>query len=196
MSVCRDDEVFDEMEYKISQLIQEKINPVDPQVQETYIHVLTASKQSRSSYASALEENEYAVANFVDSFLDYLIDLLGSYNSFQVQVKEQMLKLHQKKRFMSIVLKKKFNELHDELKDLIGVVACDAGILMFTLSPNEMKEGLTEETDLALFHLLKVLKYIMAEVAYMYPLTSSSSFSFPRTNELGSVGKSKGASKL
>ena len=43
-----DEEVYNEMEFEISQLMYKKIDPVDLQVQETYIHVLTASKLSRS----------------------------------------------------------------------------------------------------------------------------------------------------
>ncbi|CDP11548.1 unnamed protein product, partial [Coffea canephora] len=45
---------------------------------------------------------------------------------------------------------------------------------------------LPKEIDLAVFHLHKVLKYMVAEVAHNYPLKSPySSFNYPRPNELG-----------
>ncbi|KAL3515642.1 hypothetical protein ACH5RR_022544 [Cinchona calisaya] len=52
-----DEQQCNKMRVEISQLIHKKINPVDPQVRETYIHVLTVSKLSRSlSQASSGEE--------------------------------------------------------------------------------------------------------------------------------------------
>ncbi|XP_027178495.1 putative late blight resistance protein homolog R1A-3 [Coffea eugenioides] len=191
ISICRfdglDEQVFNQMESEISRLIHEKINPLDAQVRETYIHVMTASKkQSRSSYALALEENEHPVlVEFVNSLLYYLMDLLESCGSFQVPVKDQMLKLHRGVRCLRFLLKQEL-KLGDEINDLTGVMVCDAGILIFSLSINEIKEGLPEETDLGLFHFHKVLKYMMAEAAHNYPLTSPySSSNYPRSNELG-----------
>lgn len=184
-----DEEVCNAMEFEISQLLHEKIDPVDPQVQETYIHVLTASKLSRSSHNLALEENKNLVAKFIVCLLDYIMDLI-SHNSILVPVKDQMLKFHQGVRFLSILLsqqQERFNELHDELKDLIRIVVCDAGIMTFSLSVNEIEIGLAKETDLELFHLLKVLEVIKGEVTQIYPVTSPSSYRFPRTNELGSI---------
>ncbi|XP_027079286.1 putative late blight resistance protein homolog R1A-4 [Coffea arabica] len=191
ISICQfdrlDEQVFNQMESEISRLIHEKINPLDPQVRETYIHVLTASKkQSRSSYALALVENEHPVlVEFVNSLLEYLMDLLESYGSLQAPVKDQMLKFHRGIKYLSILLKQE-EKLHDEIKDLIGVMVCDAGILIFSLPINEIKEGLLEETDLGLFHFHKVLKCMMAEAARNYPLTSPySSSNYPRSSELG-----------
>ncbi|XP_027073474.1 putative late blight resistance protein homolog R1A-3 [Coffea arabica] len=191
ISICRfdrlDEQVFNQMESEISRLIHEKINPLDPQVRETYIHVMTASKkQSRSSYALALEENEHPVlVEFVNSLLYYLMDLLESCGSFQVPVKDQMLKLHRGVGCLRFLLKQEL-KLGDEINDLIGVMVCDAGILIFSLSINEIKEGLPEETDLGLFHFHKVLKCMMAAAAHNYPLTSPySSSNYPRSNELG-----------
>ncbi|CDP08422.1 unnamed protein product [Coffea canephora] len=176
------------MESQIYQLIH-KIDPVHPQVRETYIHVLQASKLSRSSCVLALEENKNPVADFVDYLLYTIMELEQSYTSFPVPVKDQVLKLHEGVRFLGILSQQqeKFNELNDEMKDLARVAVSDAGIMIFSLSMNEMKEGLSKETDLALSHLLGVLELIIAEVGHNYPLPSSSSLSFPRTNELGSL---------
>ncbi|XP_071915566.1 putative late blight resistance protein homolog R1B-13 [Coffea arabica] len=191
--ICRswfqrhDEQVCNEMESEISQLIHKKIDPVDPQVRETYIHVLVASKLSRSSYTLAMKENKHLVAEFIDYLLHSLMELLQSYTRFLVPVKDQMLKLHEGVRFLIILLSRqqeKFDELNDEMKNLIGVVVSDAGIVIFSLSANEMKDDLLKETDLMLSHLLEVFKLIIVEVGHIYPLPSSS-LSFPRTNELG-----------
>ncbi|XP_027177990.1 late blight resistance protein R1-A-like [Coffea eugenioides] len=180
--------VCKKMEPQIYQLIH-KIDPVHPQVRETYIHVLQASKLLRSSCVLALEENKNPVADFVDYLLYTIMELEQSYTSFPAPVKDQVLKLHEGVRFLGILSQQqeKFNELNDEMKDLARVAVSDAGIMIFSLSMNEMKEGLSKETDLALSHLLKVLELIIAEVGHNCPLPSSSSLSFPRTNELGSL---------
>ncbi|CDP20159.1 unnamed protein product [Coffea canephora] len=191
ISICLsdydDEQAVNRMESEIYQLIHEKINLHDLQVRETFVHVLTASKkQPRSSYDLALQKNDDpVVGQFIGSLCYYLIDLLGSYASFQVPVKDQILKLHEGLRYLDILLKQE-EKLGDEIKDLIGVAVSDVGILTFSLSVNEIKEGLPEETDLGVFHLHKVLKYMVAEVAQNYPLKSPySSFNYPRPNELG-----------
>nr|XP_027076876.1 putative late blight resistance protein homolog R1A-3 [Coffea arabica] len=177
--------VCNEMESQISGLIRKEIDPVHPQVRETYIHVLTASKLSRSSHTSVLEKNKHLLANFIDRLLYNVMELLEHFPSFSVLVKDQMLILHEGVRFLRNLFgqqQEEFDGLHDQMKDLIGFVACDAGIVILSLSPTEMIEGLAKETDLALFHLVKVLKFIMAEFAQIYPPPS---FCFPWTNELG-----------
>ncbi|XP_027062376.1 putative late blight resistance protein homolog R1A-3 [Coffea arabica] len=191
ISVClfyHDEQVANRLESEIYKLIHEKINLFDLQVRETFVHVLTASKkQPRPSYALALQKNEdHVVGQFVGSLRDYLMDLLGSYASFQVPVKDQILRLHEEIRCLGILLKQE-EKLGDEMKDLIGaVVVSDVAILTFSLSVNEIKEGLPEETDLGVFHLHKVLKYMVAEVAHNFPLKSPyPSFNYPRSNELG-----------
>ncbi|XP_071915951.1 putative late blight resistance protein homolog R1B-23 isoform X2 [Coffea arabica] len=191
ISICLsdydDEQAVNRMESEIYQLIHEKINLHDLQVRETFVHVLTASKkQPRSSYDLALQKNEDpVVGQFIGSLRDCLMDLLGSYASFQVPVKDQILRLHEEIRCLAILLKQE-EKLGDEIKDLIGVVVSDVGILTFSLFVNEIKEGLPEETDLGLFHLHKVLKYMVAEVAHNFPLKSPySSFNYPRPNELG-----------
>ncbi|XP_027178107.1 putative late blight resistance protein homolog R1A-3 [Coffea eugenioides] len=190
ISICMfdyDEQVANRMESEIYQLMHEKINLLDLQVRETFVHVLTASKkQARSSYDLALQKNEdHVVGQFIGSLRDYLMDLLGSYASFQVPVKDQILRLHEEIRCLAILLKQE-EKLGDEIKDLIGVVVSDVGILTFSLSVNEIKEGLPEKTDLGLFHLHKVLKYMVAEVAHNFPLKSPySTFNYPRPNELG-----------
>nr|XP_027077144.1 putative late blight resistance protein homolog R1A-10 [Coffea arabica] len=104
---------------------------------------------------------------------------------FQVPVKDHILKLHQGIRYLSTLLKQE-EKLDDEMKDLLGLAVRDAGILIFSLSVNEIKESLPRETYLRLFHLHKVLKYMMADLAHNYLVTSPySSFNYRRSNELG-----------
>ncbi|XP_071914019.1 uncharacterized protein [Coffea arabica] len=190
--ICRslfqrdDEQVSNEINTEISQVIQQMIDPADPHVQETYKHVLTASQLSRSSYTFAMEENKHLVVEFIDYLLHSLMELLVYYTSFIVLVKDQMLKLRESVKFLITLLSRqqeKFDELNDKMKDLIGVMVSDIGIVIFSLSVNEMKEGLSKEIDLALSHLLEVLKLITAEVGHIYPLPSSL-LSFPKTNEL------------
>ncbi|XP_027177897.1 putative late blight resistance protein homolog R1B-17 [Coffea eugenioides] len=180
-------EVCKETRLQISRLIDEKINPGDPQVRETYIHVLTAAKLSRSSDISDLEKNKHLVADFMEYLVSNIMELLESCTSTPVPIMNQMLKFVEGLRFLTILLRhqEKFKELCHEMKNLIGVVACDAAVVIFSLSVNQIKEGLAKETDLDLFHLLKVLKFVRAEVTD--PVTSFSPFGFPRTNELGSM---------
>ncbi|XP_027177925.1 putative late blight resistance protein homolog R1A-3 [Coffea eugenioides] len=174
--VIDNDEVWKEMELQISQLMHEKINPGDPQVRETYIHVLTAAKLSRSLNISDLEKNKHLVADFMDRLVHNIKELLKSCTNILVPIMNQMLKLLDELRFLTILLRhqEKFKELCREMKNLIGVVACDAAVVIFSLS-----------ADLGLFHLLKVIKFIRAEVTD--PVTSFSPFGFPKTNELGSM---------
>ncbi|XP_027075860.1 putative late blight resistance protein homolog R1A-3 [Coffea arabica] len=183
-----DKEVQNETELQISRLIDEKINPGDPQVRETYIHVMTAAKLSRSADISALEKNKHLVADFMYRLVPNFVELLNSRTNILVPIMNQMLKLLDGLRFLTILLRhqENFKELCHALKNLIGVVACDAAVVIFSLSVNQIKEGLAKETDLALFHLLKVLKFIRAEVTDPVTLLFSP-FGFPRTNELGSM---------
>nr|XP_027073934.1 putative late blight resistance protein homolog R1A-3 [Coffea arabica]XP_027073935.1 putative late blight resistance protein homolog R1A-3 [Coffea arabica]XP_027073936.1 putative late blight resistance protein homolog R1A-3 [Coffea arabica]XP_027073937.1 putative late blight resistance protein homolog R1A-3 [Coffea arabica]XP_027073939.1 putative late blight resistance protein homolog R1A-3 [Coffea arabica] len=187
----RNEKVRDEMQFEISQLIHKMIDPVDPQVREIYTHVLEASKLSKSSDTLAVKENRHLLVEFIDYLLQSIMGIISEcYTSFLDAVKDQMLKLIEGVRFLSVLLsleQGKFDELNDAMIDLIGVAVSDAGIVTFSLSANEMKEGLCKDTDLALSNLLQELQLIIAEAAHVYPLTSSSSLSFPRTKELGSL---------
>ncbi|XP_071916191.1 late blight resistance protein R1-A-like [Coffea arabica] len=184
-----DNELQNETELQISRLIREKINPGDPKVLETYIHVLTASKLSRSSDTSALEKSKQTVADFMDYLVQNTAELLQPCTGTPVPIMNQMLKIVEGLRFLTILLRhqEKFKELCHEMKNLIGIVACDAAIVIFSLFVNQIDEGLAKETDLVLFHLLKVFKLIRAEFTQVYPLTSVSRFGFPRIRELGSM---------
>ncbi|CDP19994.1 unnamed protein product [Coffea canephora] len=153
------------------------------------IYSMTAAKLSRSSNISDLEKNKQLVADFMDYLVPTIRELVESCASTLAPIMNQMLKLLEGLRFLTILLRhqEKFKELCHEMKNLIGIVACDAAIVIFSLFVNQIEEGLAKETDHALFHLLKVLKLIRAEFTQVYPLTSVSGFGFPRICELGSM---------
>nr|XP_027075768.1 putative late blight resistance protein homolog R1C-3 [Coffea arabica] len=188
-SVYFEKEVVNDIQSEISQL-QQKIKLVDPQFRVTSVRVLKASKKlSRSPLTFTPEKNKYLVEEFVDSLLCGLRQLPECCSTFTVPVQDQMLKLHEGVKFISFLLcvqQEKFYALPEEMKHRIGVMIIDAGIVICSLSVNEMKDSLAKETELALVHLLKELQFVMEEVAQVYPLKSSQ-LSFPRTNELGSI---------
>nr|XP_027068086.1 putative late blight resistance protein homolog R1B-23 [Coffea arabica] len=144
---------------------------------------------SISSDTSALEKSKQTVADFMDRLVQTTMELLQPCTSTPVPIMDQMLEIVEGLRLLTILLRhqEKFKELCHEMKNLIGVVACDAAVVIFSLFVNPIEEGLAKETDLALFHLLKVLKLMRAEFTQVHPLTSVSGFGFPRICELGSM---------
>ncbi|KAL3527941.1 hypothetical protein ACH5RR_012597 [Cinchona calisaya] len=172
------------MQFGISRLLQNvKLVNVDHQVRETYIQVLTASKSSPD-----ILHWHIVAADFVDALLGNLVELKEFYTCFTLSIKDHIRKLHEGLRFLRILLldQMKFNLLNDQMKDLVRVVVCDSGILLCSLLVNDIKQGFSKEIDIEIFHLLKVLEFVMAEAAQIYPRTSPS-LCFPKTNELGSV---------
>ncbi|XP_027178017.1 putative late blight resistance protein homolog R1A-3 [Coffea eugenioides] len=178
-----------DIQFQISQL-HRKIELVDPQFHATSVHVMKASKElSRSPLTFVPEKNKYIVAEFVDSLLGALRQILDFHITFMVPVQDHILNLHEGVKSISILLHVKqenFNALPDKMKDHIGVVIIDLGIVICSISVNEIKHGLAKGTDLAISRLVKDLQFVMQEVAQTHP-PSSSSLRFPRTNELGSI---------
>ncbi|XP_027060906.2 putative late blight resistance protein homolog R1B-16 [Coffea arabica] len=90
-------------------------------------------------------------------------------------------------RSLTIILKGNPDVFDEKMRDLTGLLLCDAGLVIFSLSLNEIKDGSVKEMDLESFHdFLKRIKLIKAIVAEKYPETSPSS-KFPRPNELGFI---------
>ncbi|XP_027177731.1 putative late blight resistance protein homolog R1A-3 [Coffea eugenioides] len=192
-SIYFEGKVFSDIQFEISQL-QRKIELVDPQFRATSVRVMKALLKAskalpKSPLTFAPEKNKYIVEEFVDSLLGALRQILECHATFKVPVQDHMLKLHQGIKFISILLfvkQEEFYALPDKVKDRIGVVIIDLGILICSLSVNEIKRGLAKGTDLAISRLVKELQFVMQEVAQTHPPTSSS-LGFPRTNELGSI---------
>ncbi|CDP08379.1 unnamed protein product [Coffea canephora] len=152
--------------------------------------LLKASQElSRSPLTFALEKNKYIAEEFVDSLLGTLRQILDCHVTSMVPVQDHILNLHEGAKSISILLHVKqenFNALPDKMKDHIGVVIIDLGIVICSISVNEIKHGLAKGTDLAISRLVKELQFVMQEVAQTHPPTSSS-LRFPMTNELASI---------
>lgn len=79
------------------------------------------------------------------------------------------------------VMKDQTNE--QAVKDLIKLVISEAGIVICSLFGNKMKAGLPKEINLSFSNLMEKIKHIKAEFTEKYPI--SSTYGFPKTNELG-----------
>ncbi|CDP19707.1 unnamed protein product [Coffea canephora] len=120
----------------ISELL-EKINPVDLQVYVTYVKVLKAPKSPESLLTT--ETGMQKLQDFNDSLISSLWELLGSSTSFTVSVKDQMKILYEGLRFFRSILNEPQENMND-LNDEIVAVISEAGIVIFLLFLNEVKE--------------------------------------------------------
>lgn len=101
---------------------------------------------------------------------------------------DQLQVLYEGLRFLRTIFQQqqnKFNELDEEMKDLVGVVINDAGIVICSLITSKMKPVLAKEMNLALYDLLKNVGSIKIKVEKKCFVTS------PRTNELSFIDNSK-----
>lgn len=179
-----DTEMRQEIKHKVSELV-EKILPFDPLVREIYIQVLTAS-ELQNHHTQALEIDLDILGDFVDSLLNILWELMIPDLIFLASMKEQMQNLYEELRFLRTILKKqqeKFHKLNEEMKHLVGAAVNEAGILIFSLFVQEMKEDSTKEMELGLLNLLEKMKSIKAAVENK--CTATSTVNFPRPSELG-----------
>ncbi|KAL3518713.1 hypothetical protein ACH5RR_021302 [Cinchona calisaya] len=180
---CRDDdEVFDGMHLKISQLI-EKISPVDHQVRVAFIGIIEFG-----SFTLSTKINMFIVGNFVDSLLCNLWELLlNCGSSFMVSLEHQMRILCEGLQFLRNIFMKhqeKYHGLHERKKELIGAVVNDAGVVILSLYQSGIEEASAKEIDVKLFCLLEKIKLIKTEVEEKHPVTLRV---FPVTNELGFI---------
>ncbi|XP_027158492.1 putative late blight resistance protein homolog R1B-17 [Coffea eugenioides] len=132
-----DEEMQDPKMCSIISELLEKINPVDLQVYETYVKVLKVSKSPKSLLAT--QTDMQILQDFSDSLRSSLWELLGSSTSFAVSVKDQMQKLYAGLRFLRSILKE-LPENMNELNDKIVAVISEAGIVIFSLFLNGVKE--------------------------------------------------------
>ncbi|KAL3523454.1 hypothetical protein ACH5RR_016288 [Cinchona calisaya] len=188
----RDDEdVCNEMKLEISELLL-KIRLVDPMVRETYIKVLGASNLSGLSCTLTLETYKYILGQFVDSLLGYLWELLNYPSSFMLSMKDGIQQIYEGLRFLRTIFLKqeeKFDELDDEVKDLIGAMINEAGIIIYFLSTHEFEDGSAKEMELVLFGLLEKFKLIKTRDANKFLLMPR--FDFPKTCKVESIAFAK-----
>ncbi|XP_027060909.1 putative late blight resistance protein homolog R1A-3 [Coffea arabica] len=161
-----------------------KIIPVEPEVHRTCFQALIASKISRQPYE---KKDEHIFKVFIDSLLIYLWEILKTGACVMMSLKDRLKMIYDGLRSLRMILKENPPDFDEKMRDLTGLLLCDAGLVMFSLSLNEIKDGSVKEMDLESFHdFLKRIKLIKAIVAEKYPETSPSS-KFPRTNELGFI---------
>ncbi|XP_027172504.1 putative late blight resistance protein homolog R1A-3 [Coffea eugenioides] len=171
-----EEEVHDKVKLKISDLL-DGIKPIDPRAHEIYIQVLTTPGLSGSPPTLNLVTISSVLGDFVDSLLGNIWDLLHCGRSFMVSMKI----LYEGLRFLRTILKNqqvKFDELDEQMIDLIVVVVNEAGIIICSLFPIHIAKGM----DLAVTEFLEKIKLVKADLAPIYPRTSI--FSFPSTREL------------
>ncbi|XP_027107557.1 putative late blight resistance protein homolog R1B-17 [Coffea arabica] len=132
-----DEEMHDPRMCSIISELLEKINPVDTQVFETYVKVLKAPKSPESLLTT--QTDMQILKDFNDSLISSLWELLWCRTSFAVSVKDQMKRLYEGLRFLRSILNEA-QENMNELNDKIVAVISEAGIVVFSLFLNEMKE--------------------------------------------------------
>ncbi|KAL3518714.1 hypothetical protein ACH5RR_021303 [Cinchona calisaya] len=156
------DQVFDGINLQISRLI-EKIKSVDPQVRADYIESISSSF-TRSTKTG---NDVFLVGNFVESLLSNLCGLINSRTGFMISVEHQMQILSEGLQFLRDILIKypeKHNGLPERMKDIIGAVVNNAGVVIFSLYQNEIEEASAREIDVKLFRLLEEIGYIKVTV--------------------------------
>nr|XP_027107558.1 late blight resistance protein R1-A-like [Coffea arabica] len=132
-----DEEMHDPRMCSIISELLEKINPVDLQVYETYVKVLKAPKSPESLLTT--QTDMQILKNFNDSLISSLWELLWCRTSFAVSVKDQMKRLYEGLRFLRSILNEA-QENMNELNDKIVAVISEAGIVIFSLFLNGVKE--------------------------------------------------------
>ncbi|CAI9117449.1 OLC1v1018847C2 [Oldenlandia corymbosa var. corymbosa] len=176
-----DDSYHERTKLMISALLH-KITHVDSHVYVTYTRVLASKRHSiRELHFPTLNtpgDPIIIIEEFVVYFLSNLWDILQLDTCPSDSAKEHLQALYEGLRFLRSTLKENPNKfLETTIRDLVGVVICDTGILIFSLYQNDV------ETDLLVLDLLKNIQVILAEVEEQVLQTSE--FSFPRTNVLG-----------
>nr|XP_027063021.1 putative late blight resistance protein homolog R1A-3 [Coffea arabica] len=162
----------------------QKIIPVESHVHETCVQALIASKLSARSY---VEADEQILREIIDSLLCNICWILKSGTCRMISIKDQLQMLCDGLRSLRTILKEKEkpNKFNEKMRDLTGLVICDAGLVFLTLSLNANNDGWVKEMDLVPLDLLERIKLIKATIAEECPGTSP--FNFPKTNALGFV---------
>ncbi|XP_027154893.1 putative late blight resistance protein homolog R1A-3, partial [Coffea eugenioides] len=169
-----------DIEESISELLQ-KIVPVEPQVLETCIQALTASKLSRQSYG---DTDEHLLRDFFNSLLRNLWETL-IYGTCPVILK-QLQMFYNGLNSLRTILVDKPKMFDEKVRDPTRVVNCYGGDFISPLSLNAIKDAIqAKDMDLVCTELLGIIKLIDAKITEKCP--ESSSFNFPKTNGLGFV---------
>ncbi|XP_027082295.2 putative late blight resistance protein homolog R1B-17 [Coffea arabica] len=178
-----DNQELDGLGLKISELI-DKIKPFDHRALLTYIRVVESGSTSPTL---STKKDIIIVGEFVDSLLGHLWELLlNCPPCLMVSLKHQLRMLYEGLQFLrNILTKEKCDGLDERIKDLVGALVNDAGLIIFSLYQNNIREASAKKIDIQLFCLLEKIKIIMAEVEEKYPVVSN--FNFLTTNALGLI---------
>ncbi|XP_027062226.1 putative late blight resistance protein homolog R1A-3 [Coffea arabica] len=169
-----------DVEESISELLQ-KIVPVEPQVLETCIQALTASKLSRQSYGDA---EEHLLRDFFNSLSCNLWETL-KHGTCPV-ILQQLQMFYEGLNSLRTILVDKPKMFDEKVRDPTRVVNCYGGDFISPLSLNAIKDAIqAKDMDLVCSELLGIIKLIDAKITEKCP--ESSSFNFPKTNGLGFV---------
>nr|XP_027062486.1 putative late blight resistance protein homolog R1A-3 isoform X2 [Coffea arabica] len=164
----------------ISELPQ-KIIPVEPQVLETCIQALAASKLSRQSHG---DTDEHLLRDFFHSLLCNLWEKL-KHGTCPV-ILRQLQMFYEGLISLRTILKEKPKEFDEKVRDPTRVVKCYGGDFISPLSLNAIKDAIqAKDMDIVCSELLEIIKLIDAVITEKCP--ESSSFNFPKTNGLGFV---------
>nr|XP_027063501.1 putative late blight resistance protein homolog R1A-3 [Coffea arabica] len=164
----------------ISELPQ-KIIPVEPQVLETCIQALIASKLSGQSHG---DTDEHLLRDFFHSLLCNLWEKL-KHGTCPV-ILRQLQMFYEGLNSLRTILKEKPKEFDEKVRDPTRVVKCYGGDFISPLSLNAIKDAIqAKDMDIVCSELLEIIKLIDAVITEKCP--ESSSFNFPKTNGLGFV---------
>ncbi|XP_027063019.1 putative late blight resistance protein homolog R1A-3 [Coffea arabica] len=165
----------------ITDLLQEII-PTESQVHETCVQALITSKFSRHPYGDA---DELVLRDFLESLQCNIWSMLKSCTFHMISFKFQLQILWEGFRSLRITLKDKPNKFDEKMRDLTGLVLCEAGLLNFSLSLNATDDWFVREMDLVPLDLLERINLIKLTVAE--ECLETSPFNFPRTNALAFI---------
>ncbi|CDP21055.1 unnamed protein product [Coffea canephora] len=117
---------------------QQKITPIDFQVFEIYMEVLTATRSSKLVHNRMMDKQ--ILNNFNDSLISCLWELLCCSSSFMDSLKDEMRILYEGLRFLRSILREQ-QEKMDERNEKIGALLCETDIIICLPSLNRVKEG-------------------------------------------------------
>ncbi|XP_027172078.1 putative late blight resistance protein homolog R1B-12 [Coffea eugenioides] len=170
----------EDIKESISELPQKSF-PVEPQVLETCMQALIASKLSRQSYG---DTDEHILRDFYHSLLCNLWEIL-KHGTCPV-ILRQLQMFYEGLDSLRNILKEKPKEFDEKVRDPTRVVKCYGGDFISPLSLNAIKDAIqAKDMDIVCSELSEIIKLIDAVITEKCP--ESSSFNFPKTNGLGFV---------
>ncbi|CAI9102329.1 OLC1v1000579C3, partial [Oldenlandia corymbosa var. corymbosa] len=178
------------LNFKFSDLLMDRIQPVEYHVCEIYVRVLEeASKSSQGSNVSTPGGHRIELG-MVDSLIFLLLGLLLRGTNHIYMFDQQMHTLYEALRFLTTTLRvhhDQLDERFEKMKDLIGVLICESAMAVCYLCVRKYVSQVVERLQQLFFDVeekYKILKETLE--APRAPVLRSESC-FPQTNLLGFV---------